>query len=892
MKFFQIKRKIIIKLVLLCLVSLGLFFASGVLAVGEDLIGLRVYSNHNHLSPSEWYLANVEYPGSPASIQVDGYEAVQDGRTIYVAATNKNSTDIYYTNIYLISYNESATPETVNIFNQLVNNWYFNTNITSTTTKAQIIRDTKRLADLQNIAESINNYGQSHSYCNISTNISCPNGDDDCPEGQECLGPFYPPLESGSFIIGQSTSKWPSWQQTLAPALSTTLTTDPVNEFLGCTKAPEPPGSGYDPETCWNETINQFTCVQDSKFYYYKSAIPTNYELLANAEIFTSANLDPDSNLDSHININAEAEMCTAVGLGPFCGNGVVECPPDITSPACDICITGGNEQCEPGDTRYYCDIKCGAHNWNQERITGCNNDCTWFDPFLGITACTQTGTPEIWDDFCGGYCNDGFLQGPWEECDPNGTGPAIFIPGWSCAGGGDLLCDGNCQIYCSNNTPPYQGECGNNILEYPEQCETNFTYAAPTPATSSQTNQYECGVSTTECISDGGWCGDDICQGSFGETVLSCSVDCVPAAPTGFSAVADPPDTINLSWNDVEGEIGYKIWRSTSPVIWPDDPTYTLGPNVTSQEDSPLASPQTYYYRLASYNGAGNSPYSLSGGIFLTDAVCGDFVITGSEVCDDGTIGTTGPQGQQGNNGNTGYCNATCTGIQGLGVPLFYDNFENWSSTLSNWEQGYNYGATWIQELILNGTNKLKSVVTNTGYNFPRDFRVINNAVSSKKDVNILVMVNFSQSNDHDAVVFARHQGGYTNSQTYYALWNDFTANGYPPTYIQIKKILNGNVSTNLVSTAAIPNTNDYWWLQFQVYDDTGGVRLKARWWKTTDPMPAANDWTFNVLDNTSPITTAGKVGVAGWKGSTFYYDNFQVYNITGGGGGGSGSD
>lgn len=653
MKFFQIKRKIIIKLVLLCLVSLGLFFSSQALA-GNDLIGLRVYSNHNHLSPSEWYLANVEYPGSPGSIQVDGYEAVQDGRTVYVAAANKSSNptpppaDIYYTNIYLISYNESAIPETVNIFNQLIDSWYFNTNISSTSTKAKIIRDTKRLADLQNIAESINTYGQNHSYCNISTNIPCPNGDDDCPEGQECSGPFYPSLEAGTFILGQSTSKWPSWQQTLAPALSATLAIDPVNEFLGCTEAPEPPGSGYDPQTCWNEITNQFECVTGSRLYYYSNyseELENDYRLTTLAEEFDDGQgevqVPPNfdlGGLDEHINISGrirtntgDFDMCQASsGLGTYCGNGVVECQPGNTSPYCDINLAGSDEECEPGMTRPYCDDECpqSQQNWHLERVSGCNNDCKWFDPYPDQGSEIHPNAEECLD-YCGGWCGNNNLEGPWEECDGS-----EFIPGWSCVGGEDLLCDNNCQIYCDNGTPPYQGECGNSVLEYPEQCETNFTYAAPTPANSSETNQYECDVITTGCVSDGGWCGDNICQSAFTENYNNCISDCPPPSGTIFASsllyngnllnyaknILNPPYTgydslgaadyicqqrSNVSGNKVRDGI-WRTWISANQALVGG--LQIIGNDVTASGNrlfdyGATSGDYTYYYLFSGFN-------------------------------------------------------------------------------------------------------------------------------------------------------------------------------------------------------------------------------------------------------------------------------------------------
>jgi hypothetical protein len=165
-----------------------------------DVIGLKVFENAFHLSPQVWYQTNIENPGSPGSHDlVDGYEAIQDGRTTYVGATNvvldfytrgitlgpsqtklaeeKSwlaalwdgllgpiktvhgqqmggyvatgllSSDQVYSNIFLLSYNQSAAPETMAIVNQLLENLKFNINATDEV-KAKMVQDLERLAGL------------------------------------------------------------------------------------------------------------------------------------------------------------------------------------------------------------------------------------------------------------------------------------------------------------------------------------------------------------------------------------------------------------------------------------------------------------------------------------------------------------------------------------------------------------------------------------------------------------------------------------------------------------------------------------------------------------------------------------------------------------------------
>lgn len=474
----------------------------------NDAIGVMVYTNKNHYSPSKWYQEEVENPGGPSLIQIDGYEAVVDGRTVYVAATNFGGSD-YYTNIYLISYNQDANAETIEIFNQLLDNWHFNTNISSTSTKAKIVRDTKRLADLQNMADLINDYGASN------------NG-------------VYPQLTAGTFVRGQSNSKWPSWNQTLGTTLSATLSMDPTNEFTGCV-SPENPS--YDPETCWNESNNDFSCTTFSKIYFYNNYYTgntNNYDITALTEEINQGNLNNYSTLDAaHINLEGKihsagsfVSMCTGGGLGAFCGNGTTECPIGSTSPACDIYVAGGTEQCEPGDTRNYCDIAFGNQNWHQELITGCNNDCTWYVP-TGYTAAQ-----------CGGYCGDNTRQGQFgEECD--GSSSSQFAPGYTCFYNGInnpalLQCNGSCYLTCSSGTlVPVTTSCGNGQLEYPELCDWQ-SYQDPTPQYSSVDNQYDCKTSGTfactfkyNSTTYYGYCGDDIIQNGAGVPYINEGEQC-----------------------------------------------------------------------------------------------------------------------------------------------------------------------------------------------------------------------------------------------------------------------------------------------------------------------------------------------------------------------------
>ncbi|MFH1366407.1 MAG: carbohydrate binding domain-containing protein, partial [Patescibacteria group bacterium] len=131
----------------------------------KDAIGLRIYANLEGLSAMNWYKQNIENPGAPQSLSVDGYQAVRDGRTVYVGATNIDydvAPPQIYNNIYLISYNDEASSETINIFNQMLTNWHFNTNIRGVENKELIARDLNRINDLKTIVGYLESYRISH----------------------------------------------------------------------------------------------------------------------------------------------------------------------------------------------------------------------------------------------------------------------------------------------------------------------------------------------------------------------------------------------------------------------------------------------------------------------------------------------------------------------------------------------------------------------------------------------------------------------------------------------------------------------------------------------------------------------------------------------------------
>jgi streptogramin lyase len=241
--------------------------------------------NPNHYSASLWYKLQG-FSGSPQSILVDGYEAVRDGRSVYVNAANVQDGKLY-TNIYLISFNQEAEGATMDIFAQILDRWKFNTNYIITdscsessdvsclhtddcpigeyclSAKAKMIRDTKRLSDLAEMKILIGNYLDERGY--------------------------YPILQSGSYLSHITTSAWPSWQKLFAQHLGQELAVDPLNKMGDCGDP------RFEEKTCWdfaaqefadsNPGNDEFDLPEDSYVYVYTAnADGSSYKLYANLE--------------------------------------------------------------------------------------------------------------------------------------------------------------------------------------------------------------------------------------------------------------------------------------------------------------------------------------------------------------------------------------------------------------------------------------------------------------------------------------------------------------------------------------------------------------------------------------------------------------------------------
>lgn len=225
----------------------------------DEVIGLRIYSNSKRLSPAQWYASRPDITkGSPSSVKIDGYDALRDTQTIYVGAVSRsavlNSTDLY-TNIYVLSFSQGSSAETIGIFNQMVQTWAFNTRADALTkaTQSKIQRDLARLQDFELMKSKLASYASTH-------------------------GNKYPLLRAGTFLQYRTTSIWPSWQAELGNALGSAPPLDPINKAL-CP-------AQYNQNTCWNASATpRFYCDAGSYIYQYKIGNGAlGYALNANME--------------------------------------------------------------------------------------------------------------------------------------------------------------------------------------------------------------------------------------------------------------------------------------------------------------------------------------------------------------------------------------------------------------------------------------------------------------------------------------------------------------------------------------------------------------------------------------------------------------------------------
>ncbi len=220
----------------------------------RDVIGLLIFDNPDLLSPFDWFSQRFPLDSGGSSTVLGGYPALRTGTTAYIGVTDLSGGNLRGL-MFVIDFNSNnAAPSTQNIYNQLLNKISFNLNVNDLTQKQQIISDTKRVQDLATVKLLLKDYQAKNS--------------------------AYPTLQSGSYLIGLSTSTWPSWQQTLGNTLGRALGQDPQNNFVQPCVAND---TSFEARTCWSESKKQFQCPAGSHVYAYRAS-GTSYALYAQLE--------------------------------------------------------------------------------------------------------------------------------------------------------------------------------------------------------------------------------------------------------------------------------------------------------------------------------------------------------------------------------------------------------------------------------------------------------------------------------------------------------------------------------------------------------------------------------------------------------------------------------
>jgi len=506
----------------------------------SDAIGVRVFANEEYLSPADWFVTQG-FSGSPSETTVDGYEAVQEGNTYYVAAANYSTAGAgtNYPNIYVISYNEGASAETELVVKQILENWKFNAGTDSLgdlivsdnnicaigssyqensegdyiscesdsdcinelgnvlaycdAEKAKLRRNLARLIDAREIATAITDYGEQNRHCSVTKGQECEE-DADCPGDDEVCVAEVPEIQSGTFLSSLTTSTWPSWSAELGNALGVALPTDPLNSFY----CPDYTDQTY----CWNSTTGTFSCDEGSYAYLYQSFGGEDYVLSVQLEEDHKADywaypIDDSSTDNATIyaefandtvpstGFSEESYFCDGsdLGISAICGDG----------------IQGLDETCELGDTE---SIDCAVDGTID---VPCLSDCSGYMDETQAKAAGGSCIPF--------ECGNGVVDGVDEDCDDG-------------ANNGEY---GYCGSSCKLSTAWY---CGDGYLAGGEECDcystTNWlsNYPADLPvaswagindceAANGQYNDNPSGSCSFDCSYPGPSCGDGEINGS-----------------------------------------------------------------------------------------------------------------------------------------------------------------------------------------------------------------------------------------------------------------------------------------------------------------------------------------------------------------------------------------
>jgi cysteine-rich repeat protein len=637
-----------------------------------DGIGIQIFPNPKHLSSIDWYrspkvMGGQGFSGEVKTTKLGNFEAVGDDNNKYVATLNySNTNNSLYDVVYLFSINSDAKEETRHVFDEMVNNFKFNTNLT---------------------------YNAGFCGATISTPnylIKC-SSDLDCPRGQVCSDQVeklqrnyqrindlkkldvalqsyrlkndkYPDLKEGSLLPGQTVSTWPSWQK-FNTILGESLPVDPINK-LGpggtCKYNPGifcfdnsscPTGDNcviHDAQTGWSDEDRRysFACSTSSLAFRYMFDTSTNFIIKSHFE-------DPGvniSNLSAFVREYAFSDVGRYFGLRDWSTannqagicDGFVEISSSNNGDCGDgIINVGSNEKCDPPAqteaVKTFCSLTGGTAT-----VRTCSNTCQW-SPWIPVTcaslsvcgngiretgeACDEgsalNGTYGRCNTSCSGlvapytgvggspgYCGDNAVNPTYELCDPGQIGVIKYATDMPNS------CNWDCAMY-----GPYCGD--GRIYAIDETCDNGNSSITSTP-------------NGTVCVASGAPCNycSNTCQTVTVQPPVCTSYSynawgsCIAGTQTRSVATANPVGCLgtpvltqsctNCTYVYTQGTCTYTgvgtNWTQ-SLAVFSATPAGCVGTPQTSQSCSAPACNYTYNTGACAYSGFGsfwNEPLTL----------------------------------------------------------------------------------------------------------------------------------------------------------------------------------------------------------------------------------------------------------------------------------------
>ena len=247
------------------------------------------------------------------------------------------------------------------------------------------------------------------------------------------------------------------------------------------------------------------------------------------------------------------------------------------------------------------------------------------------------------------GACGNGQIE-PGEDCDSGDLGDqSCMTQGF---GGGGLACNDDCTYDTTNCN-----SCGNGMVDEDEECDGEDLGMSSTCADLGLGGANEPLGCTPACMYDFNDCS------GCGDGVVTAPEQCEPAGDLLEKAELDGQSCMSLGFDD-------GLLDCTQGCTFDTDSCYECGDAVQQgQEECDGADFDAAM--CSDYNSMSGDPFA-SGSLSCEDdctistdncALCGDSVISGSEVCDPGDLGGETCQ-TQGFDGGSLSCNNDCSGF------------------------------------------------------------------------------------------------------------------------------------------------------------------------------------------------------------------------------------